>query len=132
MSRPGETIEVDCLHCMDGRRPDSVGLRPVNCPLCGCPPRTPEGPSITQTLQERGARYGEFHSHAQITQNLKATMRQTAMWGALSASQTEALEMIAHKIGRILNGDPNYLDSWTDIVGYAQLICDQLEGKRPK
>ena len=34
--------------------------------------------------------------------------------------------MIAHKIGRILNGDPNYLDSWIDIVGYAQLIVDRL------
>jgi hypothetical protein len=34
--------------------------------------------------------------------------------------------MIAHKIGRILNGDPNYADSWIDIAGYAQLVADRL------
>lgn len=35
--------------------------------------------------------------------------------------------MIAHKIGRILNGDPNYADSWIDIAGYAKLVADRLE-----
>jgi hypothetical protein len=50
-------------------------------------------------------------------------------WALLSASQKEALEMIAHKIGRILNGDPNYDDSWRDIAGYAELIVKQLNGK---
>jgi hypothetical protein len=41
--------------------------------------------------------------------------------------QREALDMIAHKIGRILNGDPNYADSWVDIAGYAKLVADRLE-----
>lgn len=27
---------------------------------------------------------------------------------------------------RILNGDPDYHDSWHDIAGYAQLVADQL------
>ena len=30
------------------------------------------------------------------------------------------------KIGRILNGDPNYHDSWHDIVGYSKLTADEL------
>ena len=30
--------------------------------------------------------------------------------------------MILHKISRIVNGDPNYKDSWTDIIGYAKLV----------
>lgn len=42
--------------------------------------------------------------------------------------QVEALEMIAHKIGRIINGDPNYADSWHDIAGYAKLVADRLDG----
>ena len=37
--------------------------------------------------------------------------------------------MILHKIGRILNGDPNYADSWHDIAGYAKLVEDELSGK---
>jgi hypothetical protein len=40
--------------------------------------------------------------------------------------QREALDMIAHKIGRILNGDPNYADSWHDLEGYARLVEQRL------
>lgn len=81
---------------------------------------------INSTLEERGKRYGEFASHARITQSLKIAMRQTPNWRELSFDQIEALEMIAHKIGRILNGDPNYDDSWRDIAGYAQLVAQRL------
>ena len=42
--------------------------------------------------------------------------------------QVEALEMIAHKIGRIINGDHSYSDSWHDIAGYAKLVADRLDG----
>ncbi len=36
--------------------------------------------------------------------------------------------MIAHKLARICNGDPDYGDSWRDIAGYATLVADRLEG----
>ena len=49
-------------------------------------------------------------------------------WDALTARQAEALEMIAHKIARILNGNPNYADHWADIAGYATLVQRELEG----
>ena len=83
-------------------------------------------PSIDDTLAERGSRYGEYHAHAQITQDLKTIMRRTMNWVTLAPHQKETLEMVAHKIGRILNGDPNYHDSWHDIVGYAKLSADEL------
>ena len=47
-------------------------------------------------------------------------------WAALSDDKKEALGMIAHKIARILNGDPEYGDSWHDIAGYAKLVEDSL------
>ena len=81
---------------------------------------------ISTTLIERGNRYGDFSEHAKITQRLKRVMHAGAKWDDLTDSQKESLEMIAHKIGRILNGDPNYVDSWNDITGYAKLIEDQL------
>lgn len=81
---------------------------------------------IPAILAERGTRYGVFASHAQITQDLKDCMRETPNWNALEFDQKEALEMIAHKIGRILNGDPNYADSWVDAAGYATLVADRL------
>ena len=78
--------------------------------------------SIDKVLEERGSRYGEFPNHATITQNIKRAMYKSPNWPTLSDDKKEALEMIAHKIGRILNGDPDYADSWTDIVGYAKLV----------
>lgn len=83
--------------------------------------------SIDSTLAERGNRYGDFREHARITQNIKDAMRQESGWANLTADKRECLEMLAHKIGRILNGDPEYKDSWHDIVGYAKLVDDSLE-----
>ena len=83
-------------------------------------------PSIDDTLAERGKRYGEFPGHAEITQSLKEVMWATPNWTALADDQKEALEMTAHKIGRILNGDPDYIDSWTDIGGYVRLVEKRL------
>lgn len=82
---------------------------------------------IDEVLQERGKRYGAFDRHAAITQRLKADMQCYPAWANLQPDQREALEMIAHNIGRILNGDPNYADSWVDIAGYAKLVADRLE-----
>jgi hypothetical protein len=83
---------------------------------------------IQAVLLERGARYGKFTGHAQITQNLKEVMYSTEKFATLQPDQKEALEMIAHKIGRILNGDPDYDDSWKDIAGYAELVAKRLQG----
>ena len=85
--------------------------------------------TVAATLEQRANRYGKFFRQACITQTLKTDMRVTVGWANLTDSQAEALEMIAHKIGRILNGDPNYADSWHDIAGYASLIDNQLNGK---
>lgn len=83
---------------------------------------------IDKTLDERGARYGKFTGHAEITQRLKSAMRAAPKWSQLAPDQMEALEMVAHKIGRILNGDPNYNDSWHDIAGYSKLVEDRING----
>jgi hypothetical protein len=85
---------------------------------------------VDAILDERGKRYGTFGGHAEIAQQLKATLRiYEAKRGCdLSPDQRESLEMICHKIARIINGDPDYVDSWVDIAGYAQLIVDRLEG----
>jgi hypothetical protein len=81
---------------------------------------------IDATLKERGTRYGVFFTHAKITQDIKRAMNQ-GNWNKLSDDQKECLEMVAHKIGRILNGDFNYHDSWHDVAGFAKLVADRLE-----
>jgi hypothetical protein len=83
---------------------------------------------INALLTERGKRYGAFSGHANVTMDLKRVMRHHIYDRdlVLADDQWEALDMIAHKIGRIINGDPSYEDSWTDIAGYAQLVADRL------
>ena len=70
---------------------------------------------INKTLDERQQTHGSFESHARISQALKDAM-QLGKFAQLDDTQREALEMIVHKIARILNGDPNHRDSWHDIV----------------
>lgn len=82
--------------------------------------------NIDAILNERGSNYGDFNEHARITQNLKEAMKDSPNWDSLSPAMKESLEMQAHKIGRILNGDPSYKDSWTDIIGYTQLVEREL------
>ena len=86
---------------------------------------------IKSILTDRGKTHGDYSRHAATTQCLKSVMRHTLNWGDLTPDQTEALEMIAHKIGRILNGDPNHEDHWVDISGYATLAAIECQ-KRNK
>lgn len=83
--------------------------------------------SVQETLQERGSRYGDFTENARISQQLKSLMAGFSGWGELNYVQREALTMIAQKIARILNGDPNYRDNWHDIQGYARLAEERCK-----
>lgn len=87
--------------------------------------------SLGHILSERGDRYGPFTGHAAVTQDLKREVRMhlAARNKRLSPTQQEAIDMILHKIGRIVNGDPDYADSWVDIAGYATLVVNTLHSK---
>lgn len=92
------------------------------------PVAEPQG--VDALLDERGKRYGNFLDHARVTQRLKTIAHQFAREHnkRFDVDQAEALDMIFHKIGRVLNGDPNYADNWLDIAGYAKLVADRLGG----
>lgn len=81
---------------------------------------------IEAILNEREKTHGSFSVHALATQEMKEAMRGYANWEILTPSQREAMDMIAHKLGRILAGNPNHKDHWVDIAGYAQLVANQL------
>lgn len=84
---------------------------------------------VDELITERSNRYGKFKGGAEIMRDLKHVMHEVDGWNNLSPSQREALDMIQHKIGRILNGDPNYDDNWKDVAGYATLIVNELNGE---
>ena len=84
--------------------------------------------SISGLLSEREKRYGSFSTHAEISQHLKDVVFHAKPRHLFKrADQVEALEMICHKIARVINGDEDYEDNWTDIAGYAKLIADRLK-----
>ena len=90
--------------------------------------------NINDTLEERGTKYGDWKNHAQISQDIQNAIIKGWFnrgdgqgWNEVPAYMSEALTMIAQKIGRIINGDPYYDDSWQDIAGYATLVVNQLK-----
>lgn len=146
--RPGSWQQVPPNHYTEGnkRMKASLDARPTAAELHAANPRhiqgavgshaqrgedAPKETTVDAILTERGKRYGLFTGHAAITQDLKQIL--AAHLGLrekrLAPDQQEALDMICHKIGRIINGDANYDDSWVDIAGYAQLVADRLQGK---
>ena len=81
---------------------------------------------VNEVLADREKGYGKFEDLANISQALKGAFRAWPNWNVLLQDQREALDMIAVKLGRIMNGNPNYPDSWVDIAGYAMLVADRL------
>lgn len=77
-------------------------------------------------LDEREKTHGPYRVKAEIIQELKQVLRTYGHWNRLSSVQCESLDMIVHKIGRILSGDPDCIDHWDDIAGYAKLVVRDL------
>ena len=84
---------------------------------------------LNEILDQRGSQYGDFTFQAACAQALKNIAHGHAQrFGVtLSAVQREALDMILHKVSRIVNGNPDNIDSWEDIGGYAKLVADRLK-----
>lgn len=87
--------------------------------------------TVDETLDARALDYGKFIEGAEVMQMLKRVV-QNALSNrdkVLAHDQAESMDMIIHKIGRIVNGNPDVVDHWLDIAGYAKLVADRLEGR---
>lgn len=80
-------------------------------------------------ITAHAATHGAFIDHARMTQSTKALWTTGVNWTRLSPEQKEALEMISNKVSRVLSGNPDYLDHWDDIAGYATLVAHSLRTK---
>jgi hypothetical protein len=91
----------------------------------------PKADTVDAILDSRAKDYGAFADNARLAQALKRAMADHAdeMGSLFSDEQWEALEMIASKMSRIVNGNPDKIDNWDDIAGYAKLVADQLRGR---
>jgi len=98
-------------------------------------------------LNEREKTHGDYKSTSMLSWAFKRTLRESLvaqekeMRRNMDIGQQEAIEMILHKIARIVCGDPNFDDHWDDIAGYAMLAKgkkiepqeenDKMEMKEP-
>ena len=85
---------------------------------------------VDETLDNRAQDYGKFKDGAELMQGIKRLLADHALRHnkTFADDQWEALEMIVHKMARIVNGNPDKVDHWVDIAGYAKLIADRLQG----
>ena len=89
-----------------------------------------EDTNIDETLDARAQDYGKFKDGAALMQGIKRLLADHALRHnkTFADDQWEALEMIVHKMARIVNGNPDKVDHWVDIAGYAKLVADRLQG----
>ena len=90
----------------------------------------PDETDVDTVLDERAKDYGKFIEGAEIMQMLKRLVHNYIedRGTPLAFDQREAIDMIIHKLGRIINGNPDKVDHWVDIAGYATLVADRLQG----
>jgi hypothetical protein len=100
--------------------------RPIVNPEITMEPET----NVDTVLDERAKDYGKFIEGAEIMQMLKRLVHNYIedRGTPLAFDQREAIDMIIHKLGRIINGNPDKVDHWVDIAGYATLVADRLQG----
>ena len=84
-----------------------------------------EKDQITNLIEEREKTHGRFDDTAETAQELKAALYNRKGWHRMNLTQREGVDMICSKLARLANGDPNHLDSWLDIAGYALLAAPE-------
>ncbi len=79
-------------------------------------------------LDEREETHGDYENTARIIQRFKRVLytelleREVRGQDDLSYVAAESIEMILHKIGRVISGKWDHPDHWEDISGYADLV----------
>lgn len=117
-------VHVSRVYQLRKKAEGEMGIKPLPVPEV-------KETSVDTVLDSRAQDYGAFKDGAQLMQGLKRLMADHAQRHnkTFADDQWEALEMIIHKVGRIVNGNPDKVDHWTDIAGYAKLVADRLEGR---
>lgn len=82
---------------------------------------TPPVDPTSLLLEQRGRSHGDYSSMARLSQDIKGRLRAEPEFSALPPEVQEALDLISLKMVRIVKGDPDFLEHWDDIKGYAEL-----------
>jgi len=92
---------------------------------------------IDKILEERGSRYGEYAKVAVVSQDIKAAIHEGIIASGKEETDIpdyiwESTDMIANKLARAVSGDCMYEDNWIDIIGYAQLVLNEIKEVKEK
>lgn len=85
--------------------------------------------TVKEALAIRPSTHGPFSENARISQGIKQLIQSGAGYALMDDNQKEVLDMVAHKLSRIAAGDPNTLDHWVDLAGYASIEVRELQAK---
>lgn len=87
---------------------------------------------VAEITKARGSVYGPFLHNAVVGQAIRSALRNLPNpdndrhWEDLPLDVREGLDYIAGKMSRIVTGDPEYLDNWDDIGGFAKIVTDRI------
>lgn len=83
-------------------------------------------------LDKREETHGDWPMTAHISQTLKDVIASSGNADLRTPMESEALDMIATKIARIVSGDSSCKEHWDDIAGYAKLVSAHLSSTNPE
>ena len=85
--------------------------------------------TVAEVLKARSQRYGPYKVHAAAEQAIKRAMQSQPGWQNLNDVQQSVLDMVVHKIARILNGSADHADNWIDIAGYSKQTKENISNR---
>lgn len=83
---------------------------------------------IHKILEERKGTHGDFEKVSNVAQAMKESL---SFNNNLNRYERESAEMICTKLARIVCGNADEIDHWSDIAGYATLVVRELEKLQP-
>jgi hypothetical protein len=86
--------------------------------------------TTTETLDEREEEYGSYTNLSDILESIISAYTCSKNWEDMEPYQRVSLYMDAMKTARILNGNPDNIDSWHDKAGYSELVVKELIWRR--
>jgi len=85
---------------------------------------------MTTNTPNRDNQHGGMEAVGNVAQRMKSAIRTGRNWQRLSWGEREALDMICHKVGRVLSGaDPHDQQHWEDVAGYAHAAMREQKHK---
>jgi hypothetical protein len=83
---------------------------------------------MTLETPNRDHQHGGMEAVGGVAQQMKAAVRLGRNWHRLSPGEQEALDMICHKVGRVMSGaNPHDRQHWEDLAGYPVAAMRELE-----